>query len=833
MAEYTATSGSYTTTLTVTEGAYDIASNTSPVTFTLTLKKNSGTGLWNNDSCPWSININGTSYSGSFTYDFRNYSSLTLKSSTTQTITHDSDGTKKIAVSASVNMDNTPYVYTMSPSGELTLATIPRASDIALSVSSFSITSASGNAFSWSITAKSNSFYNRLRYSIGNKSNVSSNKGQGSSSGYFTNQELLSALPTSTSGSLTVYCDTYSDSGYSNLIGSKSVVITVSVNTSYIKPSVSLGNIGINSSPISGYAVAGHSKVQSAWSTSNSYGATSVTTYFTVSTGSLATTSSSSTSGTVVSNVIPSNASNYTLTIYAYAKDSRGAVGSTVSKSITVYGYQPPTANLSAYRTSSSSSTSEDGAGTYAYVTFSGAVRSSVNSQNSIQSTVCTYSGSISGTATNGGHYALADTQTVTFTLTVTDKVTSSTASVTIATASYPLDLYDDGNGHIGAGIGVVAESDTFKTGNIINDFTLGRTKLGRHVSYDGSSAGAGTGYVVLMTLKIKTSWANKAVHLEVQRRGNAYPSNLCIRFDGVDNQDPSLNKFSADSYVTDFFMYKSGTGTWQLITYKTNYDIVSINDIQIDGYIASTMDFDFTQSVLSSVPSGAVQATNWSYAQADLATLATNADNATLSTRLKVPRTSDDANGVLVQNQLRTQEFTNTASNLPTAHYYHVYSSMGSDTKYGVQLALGMTAQAVYYRIYHNSTWYAWRKVELATTLWTGGMTGGNSMTIGGGMSYSRLRFYAKMVATLRMVWEVDVAQITSVTKYFNHGEPVYISNPGDYYITMIELALTQDSNNISVSFNNVKNVRLGTAQVTTQNNNSNYQIYRIDGII
>jgi hypothetical protein len=334
-----------------------------------------------------------------------------------------------------------------------------------LSVSSFSITSSSGNAFSWSITAKSSSFYNRLRYSIGNKTNITSNKGQGSSSGYFTNQELLSALPTSTSGSLTVYCDTYSNSGYTNLIGTKSVVITVSVNTANIKPSVSLGNISLNSTPITNYAVAGYSKVQSAWSTTNSYGASSVTTYFTTSHGSLATTSSTSTSGTTVSGTIPSSSANYTLTISAYAKDSRGATSSTVSKSITVYGYTPPTATLNAYRVASSSSTTEDGAGTYAYVTFSGAVSSSVNSKNTIQSTTCTYSGSISGTATNGGHYALSDTQTVTFTLTVRDKVTSSTTAKTIATASYPLDLYDNGSGTVGVGLGTVAMGDRVKFG--------------------------------------------------------------------------------------------------------------------------------------------------------------------------------------------------------------------------------------------------------------------------------------------------------------------------------------------------------------------------------
>ena len=87
MANYDATSGSYTTRLTVTETGTNTANNTSTVNFSLTLIKNSGYGLWNNNSCSWSININGTSYSGSFTYDFRNYSSLTLKGSTNQTIT--------------------------------------------------------------------------------------------------------------------------------------------------------------------------------------------------------------------------------------------------------------------------------------------------------------------------------------------------------------------------------------------------------------------------------------------------------------------------------------------------------------------------------------------------------------------------------------------------------------------------------------------------------------------------------------------------------------------------------------------------------------------------
>ena len=469
MATFTSTSGSYTTTLTVNQTSQSTQSNQSTLTYSLTLTKNSGTGLWNNNSCPYSISIDGSVVaSGSFTYDFRGTSAgytITLKGSTTTTVNHNSDGTKTVACSASVNMDNEPYVYVMNPSGDLALTTIPRASDV--SVSNYSIANTTGS-ISATITSQAN-FYHRWRWQMNDGTwSAWANKGLISSTTStvtVANTTLLAQLPSATSGSFNIEVATYSDSGYTTLIGTKSATATVSVNTSNIKPSVSLGNIGLNSSPISGYAVAGYSKVQSAWTTTNSSGASGVTTYFTTSHGSLATTSSTSTSGTTVSGVIPSASANYTLTLSAYAKDSRGAQSSTVSKTITVYGYTPPTATLTAYRVASSSSTTEDGAGTYAYVTFSGAVGASVNGQNTIQSTTCTYSGSISGTATSGGHYALADTQTVTFTVTVTDKVTSSTAQKTISTAIYALDLYDDGQGHVGVGLGAIAQSDKIVAG--------------------------------------------------------------------------------------------------------------------------------------------------------------------------------------------------------------------------------------------------------------------------------------------------------------------------------------------------------------------------------
>lgn len=784
MATFTSTSGSYTTTLTVTQTSQSTQNNQSTLTYSLTLTKNSGTGLWNNNSCPWSITIDGSTVaSGSFTYDFRSYSSLTLKGSTTTTVTHNSDGTKTVACSASVNMDNEPYVYVMKPSGDLALTTIPRASDV--SVSNYSIANTSGS-ISATITSKAR-FYHKWRWRMNSGSWSSwTNKGliaSTSSTVTVANTTLLAQLPTATSGSFNIEVQTYSDSGYANLVGTKSATCTVSVNTSNIKPSISLGNIAINSSPISGYAVAGYSSVKSTATTTNSSGASSFTNYFTVSSGSLTSSTSTSASTTVKTNTVPSSSSNYTLTIYAYAKDSRGAVSSTVSKSITVYGYQPPTATLNAYRVASSSSTSEDGAGTYAYVTFSGAVRSSVNSQNSIQSTKCTYSGSISGTATNGGHYALADTQTVTFQLTVTDKVTSVTTSKTINTATYPLDLYDNGSGSVGVGLGTVAQGGFVKIGAGIhtkgNWFTTNNiTKSDLNQTEEG-------------VVYFNTSTSNRPCDYGV-----------CYTL-GLDGDNASTTWYSQIAFGTNGIIYFRN----------------SINSLGQTWRAWQVFYGAFNPQT--------------TIANADNATNASNANIANATYRNIVSRIGNNYNSDFAGDRMRVYEYTSEAPNKPFNAYCHVFNTMGSDTNYATQLALGMTARGMYYRPYVNSSWLPWGKIELTYVLWTGTLLGGNSITLSGAKAYQRLRVYAKMLTTLFMIWEVDTQQITTVTKNFNHGELAYISDPGDHYITMAEVQMTQSGQNIVVNFVNAKNVRVGTSGSNTLNNNSNYAIYRIDGII
>lgn len=373
-------------------------------------------------------------------------------------VTHNNDGTKTLSISARLQVGQ--YSYNVSGSGSWTLDTIPRASDI--TVSAYSIANTTGS-LSYSVTAKAD-FYHKAVWELNGTSTTVTLGEINATTQSFTirNTDMLNKLPTQASGSVSIKIQTYSDSGYATLVGENTASATVTIDTSAIKPTVTLGNLTTGTSPIQYYAIRGHSTVKSSWSVSGGYGTTSRTTYFSVSHGSMQTTTSTSASGNATTTTVPSSTSDYTLTMYAYAKDGRGAVSDTVSKTITVYGYENPTATLTAYRVASSSSTTEDGGGAYVYVTFSGTVNSSVSGRNTIQSTTCTYTGSISGTATNGAHYRLADNQNVTFTLTVTDKVSSSTAVVSVQSASYPLDLYDDGQGNVGGAIGGVAPRNGF-----------------------------------------------------------------------------------------------------------------------------------------------------------------------------------------------------------------------------------------------------------------------------------------------------------------------------------------------------------------------------------
>ena len=668
----------------------------------------------------------------------------------TGTVNHTNDGSLQVTCAVTYGFASGTDAWLpkrTSTTFSTYLEQIPRASDITLTTSSLTISGTSGT-IGWTATSKAD-YYHTLTWTLGSSSTTVSglnHLNNTSQSGTIAYTSLLSALPTASTGTLTLTLITYSNSAKTTEIGRKTATCSVSIT---IKPTTTLGNIAVASSPITNYAIAGYSTLSTSFSATTPSGATGRTTYFFISTGSMATTSSTSASGTATSNTLPSNVGTgtYTVTISAYTVDSRGNTGTTVSKSITCYQYTQPVANLTAIRTTQTGTTQDSG-GSYLYVVFSGAVGSSINGQNSVQSVSCTSTGGVSGSLTSGTHYSLGTDASAKVTLTVTDKVgATNTRVVQVPTAVFPIDMYDNGAGTVGVGLGGIAEAG-WVTANlpILH-------KQSHYTYYTGSMANTSTPInVELATIQIIDAYVNTPIMFEVSSRSVARHTRLAILFQNVNGTDPSVESFQKD-FINDnqtFYLYKSATSTWKLVVRSwSTWQHFTVMDFQKGGS-AYGIQVTFGNNTISAIPSGAIEATGMVYSYANSATSATNARN---------------LNGVID---------TNPSS---TTYYYPIfsvgktdgveYSPRGSETlQYGIssnwtELIIGQpTVKRGWLLLYGNASQYhveltppdtltANRRIyfpnmggELLVrgnnydTLWTGSLTGTNSTTISGGWS-------------------------------------------------------------------------------------------------
>lgn len=123
----TGSRGHHKFSLKVIEDSTSTSNNTSSVTFkfTMTDVKSGWDWYWSSAPVTWSLSIAGKSYSGGIkSYD--GSGTITLKSSTI-TVNHDSDGTKKISYKFSVSSKDYSYLPgSASSSGSMTLTNIAR-----------------------------------------------------------------------------------------------------------------------------------------------------------------------------------------------------------------------------------------------------------------------------------------------------------------------------------------------------------------------------------------------------------------------------------------------------------------------------------------------------------------------------------------------------------------------------------------------------------------------------------------------------------------------------------------------------------------------------------
>lgn len=236
----------WTFKLEVSEGSYNITNNTSPVTVSVYLGRSSSTsyigGNWSGN-----ITVDGSSQSinGTITYPtYINAGEYILLATKTFTVSHNNDGSKTASVSSSISSSEFTPSYA-SANGNVTLATIPRASDIACSSPYI------GDTATITIDKKSSEFVNDVKYKIGSIENTIAAKTSQTVLSLKTSSiedQIYALIPSSREVQGTIYCTTYRKGivGYIKVGDTKSATFNLYAKESVCKPVVSATAIDTN-----------------------------------------------------------------------------------------------------------------------------------------------------------------------------------------------------------------------------------------------------------------------------------------------------------------------------------------------------------------------------------------------------------------------------------------------------------------------------------------------------------------------------------------------------------------------------------------------------------
>lgn len=348
----------YSLLLDVSEKSYSIENNTSQVEWWVGIRSNTAYHNHYGLSETYVVNINGTVVHNAVHTPTVNSGTTVWVASGTTTVSHNTDGSKSISVSASFNnADRGTYLPTTgSCSGSLKLTTIPRATTPSIDKPSLDCGSAikiSGTSASSNFSHKVYVTWNGTKTQIGTIASGTTTP----SFSYTIPTDWEKNIPDSTSGIATFTLETISGS---TSVGSKSVNATIKVRSGVV-PSIGTVSISDTNSICAGIGqyVQSQSKLKFSIATSGNQGSTitSVSTKFNnqTYTGSTFTTQAIQNSGTL----------SYTITV----TDSRGRTA-TKSGSINVVAYNPPSlTNVSAKRANSSYAIDES-SGTYALLHF-------------------------------------------------------------------------------------------------------------------------------------------------------------------------------------------------------------------------------------------------------------------------------------------------------------------------------------------------------------------------------------------------------------------------------------------------------------------------------
>ena len=558
--------GHHKFTLSVTENNTSVNNNTSYLSWKFVLAPIETSWNWNHQNTPavsYSVTINGTTYSGTvMSYD--GYSTVTVDSGT-MTVAHNDDGSKSINYSFSVTSTNYNYLPgSASASGSMALTYIARASQPSCitwpehtqNVGEF------GDEISIHMNRKSSSFTHTVRYQFGSLSGTIAT-GVTTGTTWVIPLSFMSLIPTSTSGSGTIYVDTYNGA---SKVGTKWCGFTAKVPAS-VKPTCSIQVLdATNIKDTYGRLVKGLSRLYVKTTGAQAY--SSPIASYNVSANGVRYTAAEITTGYL--------GSSGTITVKATVTDSRGRVSAQASASFPVLDYAKPVVSALAVRRCNADGTLNN-RGEYVKATFSAAI-AALNNKNgaayklrykktseadSAWKTVSLTSYTNKYTVTGAEYVFAADSGSAyNVELIATDNFYTDTYSTTASTAFTLVHYNTKGDG---LSFGEVDD----ESGTITNALAL--KQKGNRYAYQAGAFNGDKGYTALAVISIKELNANAPITFVLNNRGMDCPMTCHIRFvSSSSTTDPALDSFVYEGDNYGAFLVKTSTSTWTLYVDNT-----------------------------------------------------------------------------------------------------------------------------------------------------------------------------------------------------------------------------------------------------------------------
>lgn len=218
MAKYSNSSGSLFLNVYIDQGEQNIAANTTSVNWEMTVSRSSYYHTYNKSgSSTLSLSLDGGNVHSS-NPNWEVWDGEVTLARGSSTIIHNIDGSKTLPLSCTFNPNN-GYHESITVTANISLTTIPRASSVSVSAGTI------GSPITINISRHSSDFKHTVRYAWGSKSGtIASNVD--TSTTWTIPLDFANEIPSSTSGTGTIYVDTYAGS---TKTGTQSAILTASV----------------------------------------------------------------------------------------------------------------------------------------------------------------------------------------------------------------------------------------------------------------------------------------------------------------------------------------------------------------------------------------------------------------------------------------------------------------------------------------------------------------------------------------------------------------------------------------------------------------------------